>query len=68
MASLTPQQALTQGKTSVFGAGELTSLGPGTVRQGRLIVSFQADGTVVGTVEGQDGILDGGQGRRGGAL
>jgi Domain of unknown function (DUF4157) len=57
LSSLSPAKALSQGKASVFGAGDLTSLGAGTVRQGRLIVSFEADGTVVGTVEGQDSML-----------
>jgi len=56
-SALTPAQALAGGRSAVFGAGEMTSLGSGTVRQGRLILSYEADGTVVGIVEGNPNVI-----------
>ena len=57
MAALTPARALSQGSSTVFGAGEMTSLGSGAVRQGRLILSYEADGPIVGIVQGRSDVL-----------
>jgi hypothetical protein len=57
LSALTPARALSEGRSAVFGAGEITSLGAGTVRQGRLILSYEADGTIVGTVQGRSDVL-----------
>ncbi len=56
-SALNPREALAAGKTSVFGSGELAAAGPGTLRQGRLLLSYEADGTIVATVEGQPNVL-----------
>ncbi len=56
LAEINASEAISEGASAVFGS-RATTLGPRTIRQGQLILSYEADGTVVATVEGNPNIM-----------
>src|SRR5262245_26874431 len=54
LSRLTPEAAMTQGLDVLAGS---KSLGPGVLQQGRLILTYEADGVVIGTIEGNPNVL-----------
>ncbi|MCF2149245.1 hypothetical protein IQ276_023015 [Desmonostoc muscorum LEGE 12446] len=57
LAEMNASEAISEGAAAVFSSGEAATLGPRTVRQGQFILSYEADGTVVATVEGNPNIM-----------
>src|SRR5262245_28057117 len=54
LSRLTPAQALTRGLDVL---ADSRTLAPGVLQQGRLILTYEADGVVIGTIEGNPNVL-----------